>query len=155
MRRKAETVSEAQARHEVAATLKGQEYPPVFNAEAPVFDPTEAETSRVTRFVEEGELPNLAGLDTPEALRALSQVPLEGQSPKEWLADINQTKRDLQTQPQVTVLIPQAAPSKKPLPPVQVQINDYTLLIPRGKPVTIAQEVARALQEGGYLYAQA
>ena len=37
------------------------------------------------------------------------------------------------------------------LPPVSVQINDYTYRISRGQSVVVPEEVGRILEESGYL----
>ena len=100
-------------------------------------------TPGADRFVEDAtQLPDLVGLDSP-AIRAQ----LGGLN----LRELSATKRALDEQPKVRVRLPQRAPDKEQLPPVSVQINDYTYRISRGQSVVVPEEVGRILEESGYL----
>ena len=107
---------------------------------------------RAGRFVEQGDLPGMVSMD--DAMRSLESVPTEGAgTAREWYGDILRVKGALAEMKKVIVFIPQRPPNKPPASPASVQINDYTLSIPRGKGVAVPLEVARILDDAGYFNA--
>ena len=120
---------------------------------------TTAGLAEKTRAADEaaslGEAPGATGrmVENPEDLPGLVDMhdPKAGLEPGHR-RELQGIKGALDAQPKVPVFIPQRKPKpgEKPLPPVTVQINDWTYQIPRGGMVLVPAEVARLVRDAGY-----
>lgn len=99
------------------------------------------------------ELKGILHLDDPAVRAALTEAgDSAAGSTKQWLGELNATKRALDQMDKVTVFLPQVKTGRfgrAPLPALTVQINDYTYHIERGVAVQVPQEVARIIVESG------
>jgi hypothetical protein len=103
-------------------------------------------------MVQDGGEVKLHALDSPqarEALRSAEGVKDEKGNLVRMTADVESTKRQLEAQKAVPIYLPQRGPGASPLPAERVQINDVVTEVPRGRQVTVPEEVARILKDSG------